>query len=64
MNSLDKKCQESKEKYDACFNNWFSERFLKGENKDECQHLFMDYQKCVKVMLKSKLYKIHQKNLV
>jgi TRIAP1/MDM35 family protein len=30
MNSLSKKCQEAKERYDQCFNNWFSERYLKG----------------------------------
>ena len=32
MNSLSKKCQEAKEKYDQCFNNWFAERYLKGNN--------------------------------
>lgn len=51
MNSLSKKCQDAKEKYDACFNNWFSESFLKGKNEDECQSLFRIYQKCVKVNL-------------
>ena len=48
MNSISKKCQEAKEKYDACFNNWFSEKYLKGDTKDECAELFKVYQKCVK----------------
>ncbi len=48
MNSIDKKCQEAKEKYDACFNHWFSEKYLKGQYDDECEPLFRTYQKCVK----------------
>ena len=48
MNSISKKCQEAKEKYDACFNNWFSEKYLKGNTEDECEPLFRIYQKCVK----------------
>lgn len=48
MNSISKKCQEAKEKYDACFNSWFSEKYLKGNTKDECNELFKAYQKCVK----------------
>ena len=51
MNSLSKKCQEAKEKYDACFNNWFSEKFLKGNFEDECENLFKIYQTCVKVSI-------------
>ena len=48
MNSLSKKCQEAKEKYDACFNSWFSERYLKGDTEDICEPVFRVYQKCVK----------------
>lgn len=48
MNSISKKCQEAKEKYDACFNTWFSEKYLKGQTKDDCAELFKEYQKCVK----------------
>ena len=51
MNSLSKKCQEAKEKYDACFNTWFSENYLKGDYTDHCQELFKTYQKCVKVKI-------------
>lgn len=50
MNSLDQKCQVAKEQYDACFNNWFSEKFLKGQNENECEKLFQVYQQCVKVI--------------
>lgn len=49
MNSISPECQELKEKYDACFNKWFSEKFLKGNTKDECGALFEVYQDCVKV---------------
>ena len=49
MNSLSSKCQEAKEKYDACFNSWFSDRYLKGHNENECEPMFKVYQKCIKV---------------
>lgn len=48
MNSLSKKCQEAKEQYDACFNKWFSEKYLKGKIDDECEGFFKVYQKCIK----------------
>lgn len=48
MNSLSKKCQEAKEKYDSCFNKWFSEKYLKGKIDNECEELFKEYQKCIK----------------
>jgi TRIAP1/MDM35 family protein len=31
MNSIGENCNELKTKYDACFNQWFSEKFLKGK---------------------------------
>jgi TRIAP1/MDM35 family protein len=49
MNSISAECQELKEKYDDCFNKWFSEKFLKGYTKDDCAPLFEVYQNCVKV---------------
>lgn len=52
MNSISPECQELKEKYDACFNKWFSEKFLKGNTKDECSGLFEVYQECVKKAVK------------
>ena len=60
MNSLGPECNELKQKYDACFNLWFSEKFLKGGSntkdvsKEEatpsmCEPIFVLYQKCVRV---------------
>ena len=60
MNSLGPECNELKQKYDACFNLWFSEKFLKsgGNNSDcpkeeatpsMCEPIFVLYQKCVRV---------------
>lgn len=60
MNSLSPKCQKAKEEYDACFNNWFSERYLKGHTTNECEPLFRIYQKCVLVS-KFKRRKIKKK---
>ncbi|XP_030563891.1 TP53-regulated inhibitor of apoptosis 1-like [Drosophila novamexicana] len=49
MNSIGDDCNELKKQYDACFNNWFSERFLKGETDDSvCAPIFKVYQECVK----------------
>lgn len=43
-------CKELKEKYDRCFNDWFSEKFLHGINDDsECAALLKVYTKCVAV---------------
>lgn len=50
MNSLGDDCTELKKQYDACFNSWFSEHFLKGRNDDSlCAPIFKIYQDCVKV---------------
>ena len=60
MNSLGPECNELKQKYDACFNLWFSEKFLKSGgstsdcSKEEatpsmCEPIFVLYQKCVRV---------------
>ena len=43
-------CKDLKQKYDDCFNNWFSEKFLKGNNNDsQCAALFKVYKQCVEV---------------
>jgi len=34
MSSVGEDCNELKQQYDACFNSWFSERFLKGQTDD------------------------------
>ncbi|XP_787621.3 TP53-regulated inhibitor of apoptosis 1 [Strongylocentrotus purpuratus] len=48
MNSLSPDCTGLKQAYDACFNSWFSEKFLKGDSTDACGDLFKKYQECVK----------------
>ncbi|KAL0838948.1 hypothetical protein ABMA28_016958 [Loxostege sticticalis] len=53
MNSIGEECTELKKKYDDCFNNWFSERFLKGDHDDSvCSGIFKVYQECVKNAMK------------
>ncbi|EHA48485.1 hypothetical protein MGG_14649 [Pyricularia oryzae 70-15] len=50
-------CNEVKERYDTCFLKWYSEKYLRGagtSNKNECESLFNDYQKCLGVALKKK----------
>jgi TRIAP1/MDM35 family protein len=42
-------CTELKQKYDNCFNRWYSEKFLKGDTTPECEQLFKDYRACVMV---------------
>lgn len=43
-------CSELKQKYDACFNSWFSEKFLKGDTNDSmCASLLKVYKDCVAV---------------
>ena len=48
MESIGSDCQELKRDYDACFNTWFKESFLKGKTEDACAPLFKAYQTCVK----------------
>lgn len=45
-------CTESKNKYDECFNNWYSEKFLKGKSlENECTELWDTYITCVNTAL-------------
>lgn len=47
-------CRNLKEEYDACFNYWFAEKFLKGDHNDSmCAQLLKTYTECVQVL---KLY--------
>lgn len=51
MNSIGENCNELKQNYDACFNTWFSDHFLRGNTNDSlCAPLFKIYQHCVKVI--------------
>jgi len=50
MSSISPSCQALKDEYDACFNSWFSEHYLKGDTTaDMCTNLFKKYQACIKV---------------
>lgn len=53
MNSVGQDCSDLKHTYDACFNKWFAEKFLKGlaEEDNDCNTIFTAYQSCVKVSL-------------
>ena len=54
MQSVGKECNELKQKYDSCFQVWFSQKFLKGDSsEDMCKPLFIVYQDCVRVSLLS-----------
>ena len=52
MDSIGKDCIELKRQYEACFNAWYSESFLKNKNTDMsiCDPLFQEYQKCLRVI--------------
>ncbi|RZF34495.1 hypothetical protein LSTR_LSTR011737 [Laodelphax striatellus] len=55
MNSVGNQCTDLKQQYDACFQTWFTERFLKGDMNDEiCAPLFRVYQQCLKKTMKEK----------
>lgn len=57
MNSIGENCNELKKQYDACFNTWFAEKFLKGSTNDSvCAPLFKIYQHCVKVRFHFELF--------
>ncbi|KAJ3190955.1 phosphatidylinositol N-acetylglucosaminyltransferase subunit gpi1 [Irineochytrium annulatum] len=47
MSSISPECNELKQKYDTCFNRWYSEKFLKGQIEEECEGLFKLYRGCV-----------------
>ena len=50
MNSVKEECTPLKRDYDACFNKWYSTKYLKGDyHSDDCAALFTKYQQCVTV---------------
>ncbi|CDK28794.1 unnamed protein product [Kuraishia capsulata CBS 1993] len=50
--SFAEECTPAKQKYDDCFNHWYSEKFLKGKSmENECEDLWVEYQQCVEVHL-------------
>lgn len=50
MESINPECTKLKQKYEACFYNWYSEKYLAGKSKeDECAPLFKEYRACLEV---------------
>ncbi|KAI9233252.1 MAG: mitochondrial distribution/morphology family 35/apoptosis [Podila humilis] len=47
--SIGEKCTKIKQEYDGCFNNWYSEKFLKGDATPQCDDLFFKYKECLMV---------------
>lgn len=46
-------CTELKHKYDHCFNQWYSEKFLKGKGiHNECEDFWEDYNECIMAHMK------------
>ncbi|KAK9504226.1 hypothetical protein O3M35_010607 [Rhynocoris fuscipes] len=46
-------CQKLKEEYDACFNDWFGQKFLRGDSNDSvCAQLLKVYKDCVEKSMK------------
>lgn len=61
MNSIGDACKKLKDEYDACFNTWFSEHFLRGNTNDSmCEPLFRVYQHCVKRAMKEQNIEIQE----
>ncbi|TPX39374.1 hypothetical protein SeLEV6574_g07262 [Synchytrium endobioticum] len=54
MGSLAPECTTLKHDYDACFNKWYSEKFLKGIKGGDCEELFRKYKECVWEAIKDK----------
>ncbi|KAH6567416.1 hypothetical protein BASA50_011355 [Batrachochytrium salamandrivorans] len=54
MASLSPECDELKQQYDACFNKWYSEKFLKGDRKPSCDAIFQQYRDCVWKAIKNR----------
>jgi hypothetical protein len=53
MRSIAPECNEAKHKYDDCFQNWFTTKYLtnRHNNVDPCSQLLKDYQLCTKLAL-------------
>ncbi|KAF2862161.1 distribution and morphology protein 35 [Piedraia hortae CBS 480.64] len=53
--SLAPECNDVKDRYDACFLKWYSEKYLKGAaSADECEGLFNEYKTCLNKALKDR----------
>eukprot|EP00049_Salpingoeca_infusionum_P001248 m.46683 g.46683 ORF g.46683 m.46683 type:complete len:120 (-) comp10933_c0_seq5:157-516(-) len=49
MPSVAEECTQAKHEYERCFNQWYTNEFIKGSKKDPCSHLLKAYNKCLKV---------------
>lgn len=71
MESIGKDCSALKQEYDACFNKWYAEKFLKGhvnpaEETVPCEELFKTYRECVVTAMKAKKIDVEEvmKNVI
>lgn len=57
MESIATECTQLKHDYEKCFNEWFSEQFLRGNTKEPtgCEDLFKKYRDCIKPKLGEEL---------
>lgn len=51
MASLSPECDELKARYDSCFNDWYLNKYMKGETTKACEDEFKKYRACLKVVL-------------
>lgn len=60
MDSIGKECTKLKQVYDECFNQWYSEKFMKGDlTESPCLELFSEYKACVMVSRSFSLSQTH-----
>ncbi|XP_014232939.1 TP53-regulated inhibitor of apoptosis 1-like isoform X3 [Trichogramma pretiosum] len=53
-------CKELKQTYDDCFNSWFKDKFLKGnQNDSQCSYLLKVYKQCVEKAMKEHNIELH-----
>lgn len=67
MASLSPECNELKKNYDNCFNEWYSNKFLRGDTSPGCEKEFKLYKACLKnaltrLDLESKIEEIRREN--
>lgn len=51
MASLSPECDVLKAKYDACFNDWYQNKYLKGDLTPACEEEFKKYRTCLKAVI-------------
>ncbi|VVT47482.1 uncharacterized protein SAPINGB_P001733 [Magnusiomyces paraingens] len=48
-------CTDAKKAYDNCFNEWYSEKFLKAKSvTNECEDTWREYESCIHTALEKK----------